>query len=942
MSGCVQFTRTSRCGGWRVTGVFAMTYLRRASGLFLIVMLSAVNGFGTEPNATTRASASSTRVQLVLWPACDTPLVVLSLREGDESTQAGAGMSFLVLPFVYDGSAGGLRIQQETITGNDAKEFVGVRLLSAQNGRVALDNPDQPRTYDSLESVKGSKGAAVRMTTFKRGPGKKRDVDVADDVGESGWAALIFRVRDDAKQLSFQWPGGSEEIDVDFVRSAIRPLSLAIGEGVDPERSTVVPEAVAECVQRVGEGSQAMAALAIHRLSRNRNAWPKAATAKWVVNVDTAVLEAGGRTESAVRQAAWEYFRADSVKGRPSARLSQAVIDYLTAADEELHARWIENVERGFRQTASDPLWSIGASPVPANVSPALAAIALLAPLAQSEDDSTCAQAVSVLVRVPGGMDSPSWMARLPASAQRAILSQLKDADFAANREGVLKMLLRTPTPEASEALVAEIAARGLRLRSSDEPILDAWGAIDAPLSRVAFLVALSAADLRELIYTKKAAAMIAEVIADDAKASESQALREAAWGLAISQADRLVEPARPLTKKKPDAAGAFPLLVARSPGDVLVTTLSDAARRATRATRSSAIAALLRAGFAEEAARAVLDSGTSLAQRDVLLKELATKIDDDLDPDSYLAMLGHLLREESVKSAAWMLPKIYELRDAMPADERWRWSAALKAGVHFKSFDAMVGKLGGATAQAGARLLRDLTGMTASDEQRLAAVDRNERATIIDEVNLRMGQAAAGRYGVIAVIETLSPVEKPGASSQGTGWMPPVRRTLTLPVVEIDVADGGVLRAKWESESIGEGLAPNRALPVAGPGRFSPALQTAQWTLLAGGKQHGPATVDGATGPLVLQHRSVLPTPAPGTLTLQTESLLKAALSSRKDLAPLVDALPAQYPVTLRYGHFGSFYGCGPELPLAEDATAKTRLLGVLIVMERIRDGGQ
>ncbi|MBI5762057.1 MAG: hypothetical protein HZA51_00880 [Planctomycetes bacterium] len=919
-----------------------MTHLRRASGLPLVIMMTAVAGFAAEPNAAPRVGAATSRAQLVLWPACDMPLVVLSLRENDESIQAEAGTAFLLLPFVYDGSAGGLRIQQETITGKDARDFIGVRLLSAQNGRIALDDPDRRRTYDSLESDKDSNSATVKLIKTKRGPGKKRDVEITDEAEKAGWAALVFRVREDAKQLSFQWTGGNETIDLDFVRAANRPLSLAIGEGVDPERSTVVPEAVAECVQRVGEGPPTMAALAIHRLSRHRNTWPRAATAKWVVNVDTAVLDAGGRSESAVRQAAWEYFRVDSVKERPSARLSPAVIDYLTAAENELHARWIENVERGFRLTASDPVWSVGASPLPANVSPALAAIALLAPLAQSDDESVCAQAVSVLIRVPGSMDSPSWMARLPAPAQRAMISQLKDADFAAYRESVLKMLLRWPTPEASESLVAEITARGLRLRATDEPILDAWGTMETPLSRVAFLVALSAADMRELIYTKKAAAMIAEVLGDDAKSAETQALREAAWGLAISQARRMIAPARPSTKKKADSAGAFPLLVARSPGDGLATTLSDAARRASRATRSSALAALLQAGFAEEAARAVLDAGTAPAQRDVLLKELATKIDDDLDRDSYLAMLGHLLREESAKSAAWMLPKIYELRDATPAEERWRWTAALKAGVHFKSFDAMVGKLGGTTAQAGARLLRDLTGMTAGDEQRLAAVDRNERAAILDEVNLRMGQAAAGRYAVIAVIETLSPVKPGGPSTQGVSWMPPVRWTLTLPMVEIEVADGGALRATWESEPIGEGLAPNRALPVAGPGRFSPALQTAQWSLLTIGKQHGPATVDGATGPLVLQHRSVLPTPAPGTLTLQTEKLLKAAVTSRKDLASLIEAIPPQYPVTLRYGHFGSFYGCGPELPPAEDAGAKLRILGVMIVMEHVRDGGQ
>lgn len=904
-------------------------------------MMTAVVGFGAEPEATTRATPASSRAQLVLWPACETPVVVLSLRENDESIQAEAGTAFLMLPFVYDGSAAGLRIHQETITGKDARDFIGVRVLAAQNGRIALDNPDRPRTYDSLESAKKTNGTAVKLTKYKRGPGKKREVDVTDDADEAGWAALVFRVREDAKQLSFQWSGGREDIDLDFVRSANRPLSLATGEGVDPERSAVVPEAVAECVQHLGDGPPTMAALAIHRLSRHRNTWPKAATAKWVVNVDTAVLEAGGRPESAVRQAAWEYFRADSVKGRPSARLSAAAIDYLTAAEDELHTRWIENVERGFRLITSDPVWSIGASPAPANVSPSLAAIALLAPLAQSEDESTSALAVSVLVRVPGGMDSPTWMARLPASAQRAILSQLKDTDFATNRESVLKMLLRSPTPEASESLFAEIAARGLKLRASDESILDAWGAIESSRSRVAFLAALSAADLRELIYTKKAAAMIADALTDDAKSAETQSLREAAWGLAISQAGRMREPIRSSLKKKPDAAGAFPLLVVRSPGDLVVTTLSDAARRASRATRSAALVALLQAGLAEEAARAVLDVGTAPAQRDVLLKELATKIDDDLDRDSYLAMLGHLLREESSKSAAWMLPKIYELRDAMPADERWRWSAALKAGVHFKSFDAMAGKLGGTTAQAGARLLRDLAGMTPADEQRLAAVQRMERAAIIDEVNLRMGQTAAGRYGVIAVIETLSPVKAEGAPTQGVSWMPPVRWTLTLPIVEIEVADGGVLRAKWEGEPIGDGLAPNRALPVAGPSRFSPALQTAQWTLLASGKQHGPATVDGATGPLVLQHRSVLPTPAPGTLTLQTEKLLKAAVTSRKDLASLSEAVPAQYPVTLRYGHFGSYYGCGPELPPVEDATAKVRVLGVMIVMERLRDGG-
>ncbi|MEK6643492.1 MAG: hypothetical protein AABZ08_06245 [Planctomycetota bacterium] len=889
------------------------------------------------------------------------------MQDESEWVTAKSGHEFVFLPFVYDAENTKLTVSSATLKGQDAKSFVGIRLLAFDGDRLSMDGRQGAPIYETLEVVAAKANAdGFKVVAQLAAPLRSRRGDAEsrkgpsvksrkDDVAPHDWAALVFELPTNAKQVSFEWIRGQELIDLDALRHAMQPISITTGEGDESENTDVMSDAVTECVSILADGPPTMAALAIHRLSKHRASWPRMDMAKWVANVDIAVLAAGGREEPVVRMAAWGYFRDDLIKNRPKLRLSPQVLDFFGAAEDELHLRWIENVECGLLIADGGCIWRVGQSRPRPGITPEMVALKLLTPLAHSEAAEVSSRAVTVLMNIQSSTTDLAWMSNLPADAQAAVVASLKNQQSNASRELVLKSLLRSPQPNVADALAIVVGSSGLRLRASDEPILKGWDSLETPADQASFLTVLAAADLRELLYTETMASMLTSAVAAaDAKSQERQSIRQAAWTLAIGQFPRAYTingvAGNHGSSKKSAPPDAFPVLVSRSAHDALIQTLADAARNAPRAIRSTALVALLQAGYSEEAARALLDSATSPNQRDVLLKELAAKVDVSVGRDSFTAMLGHLLKVDAAQNAALVLAKLAELRSKAPQHEQWRWAAALKAGIHFRDFDTLTSKLSGPTADAAKLLLNDLTRMSPEDVQRHASADKPEaRAAVIDEADFRMGQSTAGRYGVVAVIECIaqSATDAESVEPKTIRWMPPTRRTVVLPSLTIEATEAnkdsgtGILRVTADGERIGEGLPLSKPRPVGGPGRFSPALQAAQWGLLSTGKQNGPATTDSAFGPLVLQHRAVLVTPTQGTLTIDAAKYLKAALTAHHDskVSDIAESLPLEYPMTLRYAHFGGYYGCGPELPHpgAGPTESHIRLLGVMLVLEKL-----
>jgi hypothetical protein len=361
------------------------------------------------------------------------------------------------------------------------------------------------------------------------------------------------------------------------------------------------------------------------------------------------------------------------------------------------------------------------------------------------------------------------------------------------------------------------------------------------------------------------------------------------------------------------------------------------------------------------------------------------------------------LLRKDCAALAPWILARLADLKSKTGVNQQWRLASAIKAGLSFGEFDQLVATLKPPASDQASQWLQDLGHMTPQDAQRLMATrEPAERSAMLDKIDFRRGQLADGRYGAIAVIETLAaegdtPVAPVSNRSGPSGtpsqlgnqldaqareprWLPPVRRSVTLPALVIiskedaesddgaqsphskprasmpGVSNGdhdvervgqveerdltGFFEIKLGARKIGDGLAINKPKSVGGPGRFSPALQVALWRDLSEGRLNGPSISEEAVGPLVLQHRAIVNPLIPGTMNLEIADYLRQALREQKVFSAdqIEGLIPKSLPITLRYGSFGSYYGCTPEIPPAEAAKSppSARLLGVMLILEK------
>jgi hypothetical protein len=356
---------------------------------------------------------------------------------------------------------------------------------------------------------------------------------------------------------------------------------------------------------------------------------------------------------------------------------------------------------------------------------------------------------------------------------------------------------------------------------------------------------------------------------------------------------------------------------------------------------------ALLRAGYSEEAQRALTLASAPEDVRNSLLRRLLAE--QDLPEPVRLAMLGHLLRPQAVSSVPLILDHLDRVKQHTPADRRWLLHASLKAGVNLIELNHLVGSMEGPASTRLLEWIKQLAHMTPQDAQRLdAASTPRQRAEALERVDLRRARLVDGNYGVVGVIETserLPPASDPGASPASGGWGPPRRAALVLPPLRLESLDGdrpteaAPFRVRWGTRQIGTGNPLARTRPIGGPAKFSPALLVApwkEWTNL--GQTEAGASAD-AVGPLVLPCRKLLTEPPPGHMTIDIGEYLRQALKEsaglNADEAGLL--VPVPWQLTLSYASFGSYYGAGRGPAPEPDRPGRARLINVLLVLEKM-----
>lgn len=953
---------------------------------------------------TLAASGRAARAEESAWlyvdltPALNNDLITTAIRDEGATVSAEADRVFLTIPFRYDFGAAPRTLTRSAMRAREFRGVWGIRLLPEPLGPVDLALLDEDPLYErwELKPAAGRPQVTVRNQTGPRGaeadlraPGGRgeRRPPRSMTIPASGMSAFVVEITNESNRLTWTWAdGGEETIDLTAIRKAREPLPSPpmtgpAGEGgaSNDSRGAVAPMLM-DVLNTVKSGSAPHAALAVQRLARARRAWPARVEAAFLADLDGRMLEAGASDRPAVRAAAWSYF-AEPLEGFvPADWIAPAALRRL-ARDAALQKAWLENVEHGLGRREGGVFWMglVGdersrrglALLICTNVLIGTDAAVMEAasdlllsfgpwPLAR---DEVKAGAAGVDPNDPRAADQPVDLSRFSPAALEALVKRLPAIPDSPWATDLVRRLVPLAPTKLAEALAQELDRRKVVLSGPDDALLTAWGSLRTDDQRLALVTALNRLHIGELVYSDS----FSRLWRDATSPAASSSVREAASRLLLRIAGKDLAPRE---------TNPFPVIVLLTSHDPLVDALgevvvqmksadgaSDGERSRSARTKPgggetelchAAAEQLLRRGLAEHAARLVAGCPPGAPRATHVETLLRMK---NPPADTLAAFAGFLLRQETIDCVKPALEYLSRRAGAEPSDERWRLLAALRAGVHPGELDALGRALKGAQAVAARRWLHELGHMTQQDRQRLAGATKPEqRLERLKEIDLRRGTAVEGRYGALAVVETVTARVGPGDSESGSPtitWSLPTRWTIALPSIDLELpADvhekpDAPYRVLLGKLPLGDGRIAQRPGVLGSPATFSIALTATPWEGWAttSGLLRGTAAApEGATveaGPLWLAARPVLEKPLAGTMTIDAAPLLKRAIAQDKTMGRRVPParVPENLPITLRYASFGSFYGAADwpgDLPASlPDGYIRPRV--VMIVLERL-----
>lgn len=823
-------------------------------------------------------------------------------------------------------------------------------------------------------------------------------------IRSTGAAAILLEISETAERLSFEWPSGVQEsIDLAYLRR-IRDIAMDKAPPQPPKKDpawTSVP-AVGDALAQLRGPSGAMAALAIERLARFRDRLV-AETDKletdedllpaWSSDVDSAIIAAAARDEERVRVAAWRYF-CTSLAGQTFSPLPGETLDQFADAEPDVQLRWIQLVACGLRVEDGGLWWrqTAGIEPRPAdNVSPEAdvavidrsRAVALVGALLRSEDGAVTWEAMKLLTALKPPLTDWGFLEEASIVGQRSALAHVGDLGDRRIAAPLIQALILSARPETASEIAEAARASEVADENPNDLLLAQWWSLHGRSRKTAFLDALCGIDLGNGVYGWRFSEFIKDAV------TNSGAQRDAAYRLLIAQLRHRRDHVEAAREGATLAHGPFPLILARSANDPLTRGVIAATHAGSPAVRVEALQALIESGYAGRAAVCLMDSYPAHDEREAVLDELIPLAANG-HRDAVLALLGALLNKRCETSAGRILDQLSRAIASVDHAEQWRVFAAVKAGAHLVELDEIGLRLGPPTANAVLRWLHALGHMSPQDRQRLAASrDPAERGQRLAQINFRRGQLVDGRYGVLAVVSTsrrsaVADRQREAVATDGVQvdesraaadpqdlavpgrWGPPKQITLALdPLVLETRVDEDVFKVRWGDRVVGEGVILQQIQPIRGPAAYLPAIETGgSWgppsarggaaQELTGDTKDEAAEAARPVGPLRLPHRTPLERNAPGTMTLDITAYLAAGLKGQRvfDDEDLAGMVPDAYKITLRYGVFGSFYGCGPRrlpwtkesmLPASAPSSPPPRhpgshfLLNVMLVVERM-----
>jgi hypothetical protein len=883
-----------------------------------------------------------------LSPAINNALITESITDEGTAVVAEPEKAFLIIPIRYDPAGGNRVINRATFKSKDVHGFYGIRLLPDPTGQVDLEKLGTDPIYEKWELKKNATGrgqvtarnsSPPRLAEKEKDPKARPPRRPSITIPASGWLAVIIEIPKSMRKLSFGWAELSEsQLDLGFIKHCRDPIPEP--PRIAPDTKTPEPPAaLLDIIKLIGGKNAPMEALAIRRLATVRGQWSTQSDPELLNRIDRAVLESSLSPTQDVSVAVWFYLASESAVQPPTCWITPRSLERVAQAPQKEQRSWLDLISNGLGLRTTSAAWS-GAT-WPPNAEPAslrVNCIALLTSLLRCEDREIISSAWEILLtRFAPNMDL-AFLQKVSNPAGEALLDRIgsiKNRDF---ESSCIRALMNRLDVRNAKRIAAQARRMGIGLRQSDDPILLLWEGLTGNAQREAYLVMLTGLNLSEVRYAPRVAAIIDYCMSNSPSGDEKKAALR--FLLKIGEFDG-------------NNSEVFSLLIVRTAQDPVVRGLVHVLAMGEDKIALDAALSLIRRGFAEEAARTIVEKLDSSRQLKVIQTILNT---ENLPTDIRAAFAGFLLRSNAPELAAMALEHLSRVAGRVPAEDRWRLIAAVRAGVNPVELDQLAATLKGSPGTSALRWLHELGHMSAQDRQRLAgAKTPAERVSRLKEIDYRRARVVDGRYGAIAIVETMTARRTAPSDDHPDGqlyWDVPRRVSLGLPEFQIDSSDemheksSKPYRIRVGKTAIGQGVISDRPGIIGSPATFSIALGSLQWIPTLGGtagvnaeSQPPDPGQKEPIGPLFLATRRVLDPPRAGTMTIDLYTPLMEALTATKQLQRIsTNSLPRPWNITLRYAAFGSFYGVGEARSVSTEGAKDGDLMirNVMIILER------
>ncbi|MCZ6815261.1 MAG: hypothetical protein O7F76_01035 [Planctomycetota bacterium] len=850
-----------------------------------------------------------------LTPALEQSLFSDFILDEGIRVNAESGKEFLTLPIRYEGAEPGQVLKRSTFSFKEVRGGYGFRSLRVKGGAPVIETLAREAVYERLEL--SAKPGSPRQLIAKNTSGPRLAEgagDPPDRIGPkerrlraTGWAAILIEVDKTCDSLTISgMDGASDVLDISMLRRIRDPLGADANTSSSPAMKAALTALEVGDTDAVGAetGSGTMASLAITRLARWRDRPGANPSDAWMRAVDRAVIEAAARDEERLGPSAWAYLSN-------AKQLSDATADLFAQQPGEQQVRWIRIVESA-ADCKSDfdlPL-----------------ATFIIRSILRGNDATACDAALEFMI---GWGHSADWSALAGASetARSLAFARLGSQIDSKTASDVLVALMQGSDPTWAEDLSRIARHLGLRLSDGHHPILKSWRSLTDEKSRVAFLRVMREVSLEQVIHSPH----FAEV-ERDALNSTSEAVREAAFEMFIEEG-----------RRQGVGDSAFGLLVPRNVGDPLIRGLSMAVRIGAPDTRIAAMEILVRAGFAEEAVRGVVAGVKDGREQDRVFLKFLDRLGPESQYDGMLSFMALLLRPEWHSSAQYVVTRLKQRAAGTDAPNRWRVLVAAKSGADFGSLSDSSLQLEPPLSVGVLAWLYHLTHASPQERKRLtAARGTQSRIELLRDIDFRRGQLVDGLYGVAAIVETVSVVDK---AERRLVWSRPRREMTTLPALSLRLrGDDNSYVVTWNDRTIGSGVVLDRPQPIRRLELeyYYGVMEQLDATPFVGGEPAGEDSarskaVKEPIGPIVLRSGRVDPAMTPGMMSLEIGELLKAGLTANGNEI-VAHIAPESLTMTLRYMAFGGYCGTAQRRPLPNGVPVGHRhMLNVKIILERV-----